>query len=167
MGYKFFRRFASGTSRVGCPSRSDHKSFPTVQEWCPNSGWNPRADYVCYTFRESRLRKDAMDTANVVEALMEQRTRIDQAIVALEGRGSPHRRSRPARTASSTSRPGRHMSAAARKRISAAMKMRWAKRKGKSASKKAKGRPPMSAAAKKKLSELMKARWAAKQKAKG
>jgi hypothetical protein len=58
------------------------------------------------------------------------------------------------------------MSAAARKRISAAMKQRWVKWHGKSAPKPAKSRPPMSAAARKKLSALMKARWAAKQKAK-
>jgi hypothetical protein len=65
------------------------------------------------------------------------------------------------------------MSPAARKRISYAMKQRWAKWKGKSAPKQAKMTPekttvrrPMSAAAKKKLSALMKARWATKQKAK-
>jgi len=63
------------------------------------------------------------------------------------------------------------MSPAARKRISAAMKQRWAKWGGKSApkkpaapAKKATGRKPMSAAAKKRLSELMKARWAATKK---
>lgn len=99
-----------------------------------------------------------MDIANVVAALTEQRTRIDQAIVALEGR--------PPRAVSATNRPGRHMSAAARTRISAAMKLRWAKWKGKSAPQKAKSRPPMSAAARRKLSVLMKARWAAKQKSK-
>ena len=65
------------------------------------------------------------------------------------------------------------MSLAARKRISAAMKQRWAKWKGKSApkkvtpvSKKTTGRKPMSAAMRKKLSALMKARWAANQKSK-
>jgi hypothetical protein len=65
------------------------------------------------------------------------------------------------------------MSAAARKRISEAMKQRWAQRqnKGTTASKKAiekkgaapkksSGRPPMSAEARKKLSELAKQRWA-------
>jgi hypothetical protein len=51
------------------------------------------------------------------------------------------------------------MSAAARNRISEAMKQRWAKWKGKSAPKKTKARPAMSAAARKKLSALMKARW--------
>jgi hypothetical protein len=65
------------------------------------------------------------------------------------------------------------MSPAARKRISEAMKQRWAKWKGKSAPKPAKPTPkrtavrrPMSAAAKKKLSALMKARWAAKKESK-
>jgi hypothetical protein len=58
------------------------------------------------------------------------------------------------------------MSASARKRISEAMKLRWAKWKGKSAPKKGKSRPPMSAAARRKLSALMKARWAARKKAK-
>jgi hypothetical protein len=58
------------------------------------------------------------------------------------------------------------MSASARKRISEAMKQRWAKWKGKSAPKKSKSRPAMSAAARRKLSTLMKARWAARKKAK-
>ena len=107
-----------------------------------------------------------MDIANVVAALKEQRTRIDHAIAALEGLGSPGRRGRPPKTGSTNAR---HMSAAARKRISEAMKQRWAKQKGKSATKKSapaktKVRPAMSAAARKKLSDLMKARWAAKKK---
>jgi len=109
-----------------------------------------------------------MDIANVVEALKEERTRIDHAIAALEGVDSPARRGRPSKAAATT---GRHMSASARKRISEAMKQRWAKWKRRSAPKKAasakpKARPAMSAAARKKLSDLMKARWAAKQKAK-
>ena len=107
-----------------------------------------------------------MDIANVVAALKEQRTRIDHAIAALEGLGSPARRGRPSKAAATT---GRHMSVAARKRISEAMRQRWAKWKRKSAPKKsaptkAKTRPAMSAAARKKLSDLMKARWAAKKK---
>jgi hypothetical protein len=92
-----------------------------------------------------------MYLTNVVEALKEQRTRIDRAIAALEGAGAAGR-----------TRP--HMSAAARRRISEAMKQRWAKRRGKT-SKKSKARPAMTAAARKKLSALMKARWAAKKKA--
>jgi hypothetical protein len=64
------------------------------------------------------------------------------------------------------------MSAAARKRISEAMKQRWAKWGDKSAPKKAAApakkpaaRKPMSAAMRKKLSAMMKARWAEKKKA--
>ena len=104
-----------------------------------------------------------MDIAGVVAALKEQRTRIDQAIAALEGLSSAVRRGRPPKAISISPRQ-RGMSAAARKRISEAMKQRWAKWKGKSAPKKTKTRPAMSAAARKKLSALMKARWAAKKK---
>jgi len=64
------------------------------------------------------------------------------------------------------------MSPASRKRISAAMKLRWAKWKGKSTptnaaapAKKATVRKPMSPAARKKLSAVAKARWAARKKA--
>lgn len=121
---------------------------------------------VCYTLCGVGLGKDGMDIANVVAALKEERGRIDQAIAALEGLASPARRGRPPRGASTTGGPRPHMSTAARKRISAAMKRRWAKWHGKSAPKPAKSRPRMSAAARKKLSALMKARWAAKQKAK-
>ena len=62
------------------------------------------------------------------------------------------------------------MSAAARARISAAQRARWAKQKGqatakkatgpKKTAKKAGGRKGMSAASRKRLSELMKKRWA-------
>ena len=95
-----------------------------------------------------------MDIANVVAALKEQRTRIDHAIAALEGLGSSCSARPPAEGRFNT---GRHMSAASRKRISEAMKQRWAKWKGKSAPKKSapaktKARPTMSAAARKKLS---------------
>ena len=105
-----------------------------------------------------------MDIGGVVAALKEQRTRIDHAVAALEGLSSPARRGRPPKAPSTRSRPRPRMSAAARKRISEAMKQRWAKWKGKSAPKKAKTRPAMSAGARKKLSALMKARWAAKKK---
>ena len=43
-----------------------------------------------------------MDIANVVAALKEQRTRIDHAIAALEGLGSPARRGRPSKAAATT-----------------------------------------------------------------
>ena len=107
-----------------------------------------------------------MDLENIMAELRSQRARLDQAISALEGSAglSAHRRRRPAKAASISGRQGhRRMSAAARKRISEAMKQRWANRKGKSAPAKAKRRG-MSAAARKKLSALMKARWAARKK---
>ena len=59
------------------------------------------------------------------------------------------------------------MSAAARAKIAAAQRARWAKQKGKAVPKKAavaqnkaSSRKPMSPAMRKKLSALMKARWA-------
>ena len=116
-----------------------------------------------------------MDIQNILGDLKKERERLDRAITALEGLGSgPRRRGRPvgSHNVTSAKRPRRHMSAAARKRISAAMKQRWAKWKGKSApkrlalvAKKSAGRKPMSPAMKKKLSAMMKARWAEKKKA--
>ena len=109
-----------------------------------------------------------MDIQNLISELRAERNRLDQAISALERLTS----SAPRRGRAPKGGKRRTMSAAARKRISVAMKQRWAKWKGKSAPKQAKAtskktiaRRPMSAAAKKKLSELMKARWAAKKKA--
>lgn len=67
-----------------------------------------------------------MDLSKVVGALKEQRTRIDQAIAALEGSGRRSRPGRPPKAGSAAGGSGRHMSAAARKRISDAMKARWA-----------------------------------------
>jgi hypothetical protein len=107
---------------------------------------------------------------NLLAELRSERGRINQAISALEGLADPSapRRGRPPKSqaAPTLGQRRRRMSLAARKRISVAMKQRWAKWKGKSAPKKAKSRPPMSAAARKKLSALMKARWAAKRKSK-
>jgi len=112
-----------------------------------------------------------MDIQSIVAQLRHEASRIEHAIAALAGLGSQRaRRGRPPKT--SQAKPAsikkrRRMSPAARSRISAAMKQRWAKRKGKSApkkatpaSKKTTGRKPMSAAMRKKLSAMMKARWA-------
>lgn len=111
-----------------------------------------------------------MDIQNLLSQLKTERNRIDKAVSALEGLSSPARRGRPPKAkqvAPATGKKRRRLSLAARKRISAAMKQRWAKWKGKSAPKKAKaapkkraGRKPMSAAMRKKLSAMMKARWA-------
>jgi hypothetical protein len=105
-----------------------------------------------------------MDIQTIVSDLKAERNRIDQAISALEGLTSTApRRGRPLK-APTTSGKRRRMSPAARKRISEAMKQRWAKWKGKSSPKQAKATPkktsvrrPMSAAAKKIPSAILKA----------
>ena len=75
-----------------------------------------------------------MDIQSILADLKRERQRLDTAITALEGAG-PRRRGRPAGSGKSAAgrpgRPRRHMSAAARKRISEMMKQRWAERKRK------------------------------------
>jgi hypothetical protein len=77
-----------------------------------------------------------MDIQNILAQLKSERGRLDAAIAALEGSG-PRRRGRPAGSGAATSGGGsarrgrRHMSPAARKRISDMMKRRWAERKRK------------------------------------
>jgi len=76
-----------------------------------------------------------MDIQTILGDLKRERERLDRAIAALEGLGSgARRRGRPVGSvnAKSAKRPRRHMSAAARKRISEMMKQRWAERKRKS-----------------------------------
>lgn len=118
-----------------------------------------------------------MDIQNLLAELRAEFSRINHAITVLEGLySSPPRRGRPPKSKISAPTPSKKrptMSAAARKRISEAMKQRWVKWKGKSAPKQVKAapkkpsrRPHMSAAAKKRLSELMKARWAERKRAK-
>ncbi len=74
-----------------------------------------------------------MDIQNILGDLKRERERIDRAIQALEGLGSvPRRRGRPVGSVNSTTaKKRRHMSPAARKRISEMMKQRWAERKRK------------------------------------
>jgi hypothetical protein len=116
-------------------------------------------------------RRTLMDIQSMVAQLGQEASRIETAIAALVGLGSqPTRRGRPPKRSQAKPLGGqqrRRMSPAARKRISEAMKQRWAKWKGKSApkkvtpiSKKSPARKPMSPAMRKKLSALMKARWA-------
>ncbi len=104
-----------------------------------------------------------MDTTSILADLRAERDRINQAISALETFGG-------SATASKSKKTGRrHMSAAARRKISEAQKKRWAKQKGNSpaakqaAPKRKKG--GISAAGRKRISEMMKKRWAAKKKA--
>jgi hypothetical protein len=110
-----------------------------------------------------------MDIQSILTQLRQEASRIENAIAALVGLGSqPTRRGRPPKASRGTETSGpkrRTMSAAARAKIAAAQRARWAKQKGSAAPKKAGNRGPMSAAARKKLSRLMKARWAARKKA--
>lgn len=76
-----------------------------------------------------------MDIQNLLAELTKERDRIDKAISALSGLGSGSGR-RPGRPVGSGKAGGRrrHMSPAARKRISEMMKKRWAERKRKAKS---------------------------------
>jgi hypothetical protein len=75
-----------------------------------------------------------MDIKRILGDLRAERSRLDQAIAALEalgkGAGSTAPTARAAQSGAPTRRR-RRMSAAARKRISAMMKARWAERKKK------------------------------------
>ena len=111
------------------------------------------------------LGKDSMDFQILVSDLKAERNRIEHAISALERLAlrSSARSGRPPKAKRVAPAPGkkpRGMSAAGRRRISEAMKKRWATWHGKSAPK----RKPMSPATRKRLSELMKKRWAEKSK---
>jgi exonuclease VII small subunit len=67
-----------------------------------------------------------MDTNQIISELEAEKTRLDEAINALRGLGSGgngRRGRKPGR------RGRRHLSAAAKKRISEMMKKRWAERK--------------------------------------
>ena len=68
-----------------------------------------------------------MTTGEIVQQLKQHRSRLDTAIQALQGtEGHGKRRGRPAGSPDRSAKR-RTMSTAARKRISAAMKARWAK----------------------------------------
>ena len=104
-----------------------------------------------------------MNLESILDELRAQRTRIEQAITALQGSA------RDGRSANRGRMKRRHMSAAVRARIGAAKKAWWAKQRRKTGAAKSKPqivkRTLMSSAARKKLSTLMKARWAERKKA--
>lgn len=76
-----------------------------------------------------------MDIQQILADLRSERERIDAAIRALEGGKTGRGPGRPAGSGNYGGRKRRTMSAAARKRISEMMKLRWAERKKKSRSK--------------------------------
>ena len=138
----------------------------TVPEFCMSFDALP-----VYTFSLSfvLVERNFMNLHEIIDQLRDGRDRLNHAIAALEG--TAPLRGRPPKVYAVTTR--RVMSAAARKRISTAMKAQWAARKrygsqakvAKKREKKPSGHRQMSLAARKKLSELMKARWAAKKRA--
>jgi len=95
------------------------------------------------------------DLDAIVKQLEAERDRIDSAIKALRGVGQ----------VSSGSQPKRHISAAGRARIAAAVRARWAKIKGQQkvvpiAQAGKGGKRTMSAAARRKIAASQRARWA-------
>ncbi len=77
-----------------------------------------------------------MDIDRILHELRSERDRLDRAIAALQGAGAGGAR-RNGRTAAAAAKGGRrrgprHMSADARRRISEAMRKRWAERKKRS-----------------------------------
>ena len=71
-----------------------------------------------------------MNIDQILANLKSERDRLDRAIAALDGVGRPGGRGRPTKVPVRNRRGGaRHMSAAARKRMSSMMKKRWAARK--------------------------------------
>jgi hypothetical protein len=70
-----------------------------------------------------------MDTRGILTELEAQKDRLDKAITALNGSGGRGQRSPGAIRRSGIRRRRRPLSAAAKNRISAAMKKAWARRK--------------------------------------
>lgn len=116
-----------------------------------------------------------MDIESLVTQLRQEVTRITQAITALEALDATgvRRRGRPKlgqSTQVSVSRR-RTMSPAARAKIAAAQRARWARQragatKTKGTPTKTRARARMSPAARKRISAAMKARWAARKRTK-
>jgi len=129
---------------------------------------------ACYTISITSPKGAHMDIQDIVAQLRQEASRLERAIAALVGLGSqPARRGRPPKVSQAVrpTRQRRTMSAAARAKIAAAQRARWAKQEGNATPGKtapnpgkSAGRKPMSAAVRKRLSALMKARWAAKKK---
>ena len=112
-----------------------------------------------------------MDLDKIVSELKSERDRIGRAISALlEGAGLASA-ARWTKGKAASPKRGKGITPAGRKRLSQAMKARWAARKSKSTSPSrtpaivAKRRGGMTAAARKRISEAMKKRWAEKRKA--
>jgi hypothetical protein len=122
--------------------------------------WRAGVHYRCTKFTRGVI---LLNVENILFELKQQLNRIEGAVAAIESIGGKAHSGKRGR--------GRHrtMSAAARARISAGMKKRWAARKGKKVTSSAKkaSRGGISAAGRKRISEMMKKRWAERKKAQG
>ena len=111
-----------------------------------------------------------LDIQNIVAQLKSELDRISQVVGLLEGNTPAKKRvGRPPASASGSSQPrqGGGLTPAGRRRLSEAMKRRWAQRRRGAAgiagpATKAKKRGGITAAGRKRLSEAMKKRWAEK-----
>ena len=117
-----------------------------------------------------------MDIQSIVTQLKSELTRIGEVIGLLEGEDSTPLKKRVGRPPGSgaakaqSGKRGHRLTPAGRRKLSQAMKARWAQRRGPMAvtrtagvtAAKLKKGGGISAAGRKKLSEAMKARWAAK-----
>ena len=117
-----------------------------------------------------------MDLDNIVAQLKSERDRINRVIGLLEGNTPPKTRvGRPPASARATMQPrrGGGLTPAGRRRLSEAMKRRWAQRRRSATgiapakalsvtATKPKKRGGLTAAGRKRLSEAMKKRWAEK-----
>jgi hypothetical protein len=121
-----------------------------------------------------------MDIQSIVADLTSELHRLGQVIGLLEGNGNAPAKKRVGRPPGSVGRKaasgskGHGLTSAGRRKLSLAMKARWAKRKSAngsvkasapiSASAKSKKRGGMTPAGRKRISEAMKKRWAEKRK---
>jgi hypothetical protein len=111
-----------------------------------------------------------LNIQSIVTQLKDELTRIGEVIGLLEGGAAPGKRriGRPPGSATGKARgrrPGTSLTPAGRRKLSQAMKLRWAQRRGAagtSVAAKPKKRGGITAAGRKKLSEAMKKRWADK-----
>jgi hypothetical protein len=117
-----------------------------------------------------------LDVQNIIAELKGELTRIGEVIGLLEGNAPAKKRvGRPPVSAAKkvqTKGPGRSLTPAGRRKLSEAMKLRWAQRRGPASASKAtanvakkatpKKRGGMSAEGRRRISEAMKKRWAEK-----
>ena len=130
---------------------------------------------------DEKKRERILDIQSIVAELKNELTRIGTAIGLLEGDAPPKKRpGRPPASAAAkvqAGRRGRGLTPAGRLKLSQALKLRWAQRRGvtgaprastpAAAAVKPKKRGGITAAGRKKLSDAMKKRWAAKKRTGG